>query len=174
ERRRKLAKARRQRDIDALQDALDGVLADVFAMGREAMWRTLQMRHFDEQLIGGVVLHQGKIAEMKTGEGKTLVPTLAAALDAMAGRGVHIVTVNDYLARRDPQWMGPVYHFLGLSVGMILGQQSDGGQSSYLFEPGYPTNDERLINLRPCTRRDAYAADITYGTNNEFGFDYLR
>jgi preprotein translocase subunit SecA len=174
ERRRELAKARRRRDIDALQDALDEVLPDVFAMAREAMRRTLGMRHFDEQLVGGVVLHQGKIAEMKTGEGKTFVPTLAAALNALAGRGVHVVTVNDYLARRDPQWMGAVYHFLGLSVGMILGQQSDGGSQSYLYEPGYPTNDERLVNLRPCTRAEAYAADITYGTNNEFGFDYLR
>src|SRR5205807_3483393 len=116
--------------VDRLQDALDDALPEVFAMAREAMGRTLGMRHFDEQLVGGVVLHQGKIAEMKTGEGKTFVPTLAAALNALAGRGVHVVTVNDYLARRDPQWMGPVYHFLGLSVGMILGQQSDGGGAS--------------------------------------------
>jgi len=166
ERRRELAKARRKRDVDALQDALDEVLPDVFAMGREAMRRTLGMRQYDEQILGGVVLHQGKIAEMKTGEGKTFLPTLAAALNALAGQGVHIVTVNDYLARRDPQWMGPVYHFLGLSVGMILGQQSDGGPASYLFEPGYPTTDERLVNLRPVSRREAYAADITYGTNN--------
>jgi len=168
ERRRELVKARHRRDLDAMQDALDGVLSDVFAMGREAMRRTLGMRQYDVQLIGGVVLHQGKIAEMKTGEGKTFLPTLAAALNAIAGRGVHIVTVNDYLARRDPQWMGPVFHFLGLSVGMIT------HDASYVFEPGYPTNDERLINLRPVTRREAYAADITYGTNNEFGFDYLR
>src|SRR4051812_6566277 len=174
ERRRELGEARRKREIDALQVVLDEVLPEVFAMARAAMRRTLGMRHFDEQLIGGVVLHQGKIAEMKTGEGKTLVPTLAAALNALAGRGVHIVTVNDYLARRDPQWMGPVYHFLGLSVGMIMGQQSDGGPASYVFEPGHPTTDERLVNLRPVSRREAYAADITYGTNNEFGFDYLR
>jgi preprotein translocase subunit SecA len=174
ERRRELGEARRKRDIEALQVVLDEALPEVFAMAREAMRRTLGMRHFDEQLIGGVVLHQGKISEMKTGEGKTLVPTLAAALNALSGRGVHVVTVNDYLARRDPQWMGPVYHFLGLSVGMILGQQSDGGPASYLFEPGYPTMDERLVNLRPVSRREAYAADITYGTNNEFGFDYLR
>ena len=132
------------------------------------------MRHFDVQLIGGAVLHQGRIAEMRTGEGKTLVAPLAAVLNALAGRGVHVVTVNDYLARRDPQWMGPIYHFLGVSVGMILGQQSDGGAQSYVFEPGYPTNDERLINLRPVERAEAYAADVTYGTNNEFGFDYLR
>ncbi|HEV2006086.1 MAG TPA: preprotein translocase subunit SecA [Candidatus Limnocylindrales bacterium] len=168
ERRRELGKARRKRDEEALQAALDEILSDVFAMGREAMRRTLGMRQYDEQLIGGVVLHQGRIAEMKTGEGKTFLPTLAAALNAMAGRGVHIVTVNDYLARRDPQWMGPVFHFLGLSVGMIT------HDASYVFEPGYPTNDERLVNLRPVTRREAYAADITYGTNNEFGFDYLR
>ncbi|HXI45610.1 MAG TPA: preprotein translocase subunit SecA [Candidatus Acidoferrales bacterium] len=174
ERRRELAKARRKADVAALQDALDDVLPDVFAMGREAMRRTLGMRQYDEQILGGVVLHQGKIAEMKTGEGKTFLPTLAAALNALAGKGVHIVTVNDYLARRDPQWMGPVYHFLGLTVGMILGQQSDGGGASYVYEPGYPTTDERLVNLRPVTRREAYAADITYGTNNEFGFDYLR
>jgi preprotein translocase subunit SecA len=168
ERRRELAKARRKRDNDELQAALDEILPDVFAMGREAMLRTLGMRQYDEQLLGGVVLHQGKIAEMKTGEGKTFLPTLAAALNAMAGRGAHIVTVNDYLARRDPQWMGPVFHFLGLSVGMIT------HDASYVFEPGFPTNDERLVNLRPVTRREAYAADITYGTNNEFGFDYLR
>ncbi|HEX3264558.1 MAG TPA: preprotein translocase subunit SecA [Candidatus Limnocylindrales bacterium] len=174
ERRRELAKVRRKRDIEAVNAALDDILPEAFAMAREAMVRTLGMRHFDVQLIGGVVLHQGKIAEMRTGEGKTLVAPLAAILNAIAGRGVHVVTVNDYLARRDPQWMGPVFDFLGLSVGMILGQQSDGGAASYVFEPGYPTNDERLVNLRPVSRREAYAADITYGTNNEFGFDYLR
>ena len=137
-------------------------------MGREAMKRTLGMRQYDVQIMGGVVLHQGKIAEMKTGEGKTFIPTFAAVLNSLTGRGVHIVTVNDYLARRDPQWMGPVYHFLGVSVGMITHDES------FVFEPGYPTTDERLINLRPVSRREAYAADITYGTNNEFGFDYLR
>ena len=168
ERRREIAKARRKAENDRLQAAMDEILPDVFAMGREAMLRTLGMRQYDVQLLGGVVLHQGKIAEMKTGEGKTFLPTLAAALNAMAGRGVHIVTVNDYLARRDPQWMGPVFHFLGLSVGMIT------HDASFVFEPGYPTNDERLISLKPVTRREAYAADITYGTNNEFGFDYLR
>ena len=174
ERRRELAKARHKRENAAIQDALDDILPDVFAMAREAMQRTLGMRHFDEQLIGAVVLHQGKIAEMRTGEGKTLVAPLAAILNAIAGKGVHVVTVNDYLARRDPQWMGPIFHFLGLTVGMILGQQSDGGAASYVFEPGYPTNDERLVNLKPVSRREAYAADVTYGTNNEFGFDYLR
>ena len=174
ERRRDLTKARRKRENEQLQKALDDVLPEVFAMTREAMKRTLGMRHFDVQLIGGAVLHQGRISEMRTGEGKTLVAPLAAILNSLSGRGVHVVTVNDYLARRDPQWMGPVFHFLGVSVGMILGQQSDGGAASYVFEPGYPTNDERLINLRPVERAEAYAADVTYGTNNEFGFDYLR
>src|SRR6187397_1527756 len=168
ERRRELTKARRKRENARLQKALDEVMPEVFAMTREAMKRTLGMRHFDVQLIGAAVLHQGKIAEMRTGEGKTLVAPMAAILNATAGRGVHVVTVNDYLARRDPQWMGPVFHFLGVSVGMIT------HDASFVFEPGYPTTDERLINLRPVTRAEAYAADITYGTNNEFGFDYLR
>src|SRR6266542_668732 len=132
------------------------------------MRRTLGMRHFDVQMMGGIVLHQGKIAEMRTGEGKTMVAPLAAILNALSGRGVHVVTVNDYLARRDPQWMGPIFNFLGVSLGMIT------HEASYVFEPGYPTTDERLINLRPVERREAYAADVTYGTNNEFGFDYLR
>ncbi len=168
EHRRDLEKARHKRDTERLQAALDDILPEVFAASREAMQRTLGMRHFDVQLMGGIVLHQGRIAEMKTGEGKTLVPTLALLLNGLAGHGAHLVTVNDYLARRDAQWMGPVYNFLGLSVGVIT------HDTSYLFEPGYPTTDERLINLRPVSRRDAYAADITYGTNNEFGFDYLR
>jgi preprotein translocase subunit SecA len=168
ERRRELKKARRKREQERIQEALDEILPEVFAMTREAMVRTLGMRHFDVQLVGGVVLHQGRIAEMKTGEGKTLAAPLAAILNSMTGRGVHIVTVNDYLARRDPQWMGPIFHFLGVSVGMIT------HDTSYVFEPGYPTSDERLVNLRPVERREAYAADVTYGTNNEFGFDYLR
>ena len=168
ERRRELKKERRQRENDRLQKALDDVLPEVFAMTREAMKRTLGMRHFDVQLMGAAVLHQGKISEMRTGEGKTLVAPMAAVLNALSGRGVHVVTVNDYLARRDPQWMGPIFHFLGVSVGMIT------HDASFVFEPGYPTTDERLLNLRPVTRREAYAADITYGTNNEFGFDYLR
>ncbi len=168
ERRRELKKERRRRENARLQGALDEVLPDVFAMTREAMKRTLGMRHFDVQLIGGAVLHQGKIAEMRTGEGKTLVAPLAAILNSLGGRGVHVVTVNDYLARRDPQWMGPIYHFLGVTVGMIT------HDASYVFEPGYPTTDERLVNLRPVQRAEAYAADVTYGTNNEFGFDYLR
>src|SRR6187551_3382341 len=168
ERRRELTKARRKRENEHIQKALDDALPEVFAMTREAMKRTLDMRHFDVQFIGGAVLHQGKIAEMRTGEGKTLVAPLAAVLNSMSGRGVHVVTVNDYLARRDPQWMGPVFHFLGISVGMIT------HDTSYVYEPDYPTTDERLLHLRPVTRTEAYAADITYGTNNEFGFDYLR
>jgi preprotein translocase subunit SecA len=168
ERRREIAKERVKREHDHLQDAMDRVLPEVFAATREAMQRTLKMRHFDVQLMGAIVLHQGKVSEMRTGEGKTLVAPMAAALNGLTGRGVHVVTVNDYLARRDAQWMGPIFRFLGLSVGIIT------HDTSYLFEPGYPTTDERLINLRPCSRREAYAADITYGTNNEFGFDYLR
>jgi preprotein translocase subunit SecA len=168
ERRREIARDRRRREQGRIQRALDEVIPEVFAMTREAFRRTLDMRPFDVQLMGGAVLHQGRISEMKTGEGKTLVAPLAAILNSLAGRGVHVVTVNDYLARRDPQWMGPVYHFLGVSLGMIT------HDASYVFEPGYPTTDERLINLRPVTRREAYAADVTYGTNNEFGFDYLR
>jgi len=168
ERRRELAKARRKKENARIQAALDDSLPEVFAMVREAMQRTLGMRHFDVQLFGGAVLHEGKISEMKTGEGKTLVAPMAAILNSLTGRGVHVVTPNDYLARRDPQWMGPVFHFLGVSLGMITHDES------FVFEPGYPTSDERLINLRPVSRREAYAADVTYGTNNEFGFDYLR
>jgi len=133
-----------------LEEALDEVLPEAFAVVREAGRRVLNMRHFDVQLIGGVVLHQGKIAEMKTGEGKTLVATLPVYLNALAGRGVHVVTVNDYLAKRDSEWMGKLYTFLGLSVGVIVHDLDDN------------------------ERREAYGSDITYGTNNEFGFDYLR
>ncbi len=168
ERRRELKKARRDRENERVQKALDAVLPEAFAMTREAFKRTLAMRPFDVQLMGAAVLHQGRIAEMKTGEGKTLVAPMAAILNSLSGHGVHVVTVNDYLARRDPQWMGPVFDFLGVSVGMIT------HDASFLFEPGYPTNDERLLNLRPVGRAEAYAADVTYGTNNEFGFDYLR
>jgi preprotein translocase subunit SecA len=130
--------------------ALDEILPEAFAVVREAGWRAVQMRHFDVQLIGGMVLHEGKISEMKTGEGKTLVATLACYLNALAGHGVHVVTVNDYLAKRDAEWMGKIYEFLGLSVGVIVHDLDDN------------------------ERRAAYASDITYGTNNEFGFDYLR
>ncbi len=137
------------RDL-ALKEVLDELLVEAFAVAREASWRVLNMRHFDVQLVGGMVLHQGKIAEMKTGEGKTLVATLPVYLNALSGRGVHVVTVNDYLAKRDSEWMGKLYRFLGLSVGVIV----------------HDLDDEE--------RREAYAADVTYGTNNEFGFDYLR
>src|SRR2546428_11917362 len=149
-------------------ETLDDLLPEAFAVCREASRRTLAMRHFDVQLLGGMVLHQGKIAEMKTGEGKTLVATPPLYLNALAGNGSHLVTVNDYLAKRDAQWMAPLYHALGLSVGVI---QHD---ASFLFDPAYDAPDKRLQHLRPCTRTEAYRADITYGTNNEFGFDYLR
>ena len=148
--------------------SVDELLPEAFAVCREAARRTLGMRHFDVQHIGGMVLHSGKIAEMATGEGKTLVATLPAYLNALTGRGVHIVTVNDYLAKRDAQWMGPAYQALGLTVGVIQ------HEASFLYDPSYITPDIRLTALRPCTRREAYHADITYGTNNEFGFDYLR
>src|SRR5881398_1741667 len=149
-------------------EPLDEVLAAAFAVCREAARRALGMRHFDVQLIGGMVLHEGKIAEMATGEGKTLVATLPAYLNGLTGRGVHIVTVNYYLAKRDAQWMGPINHALGLTVGVIQ------HEASFLYDPAYVTSDIRLTSLRPCTRREAYGADITYGTNNEFGFDHLR
>ena len=147
---------------------VDDVLAEAFAVCREAARRALGMRHFDVQLIGGMVLHEGKIAEMATGEGKTLVATLPAYLNSLTGRGVHIVTVNDYLAKRDAQWMGPVYQALGLSVGVIQ------HEASFLYDPRFVTPDVRMTALRPCSRPEAYRAAITYGTNNEFGFDYLR
>jgi preprotein translocase subunit SecA len=149
-------------------EELDTLLPEAFAAGREAARRTVRMRHFDMQLMGGIVLHEGKIAEMATGEGKTLVATLPAYLNALPGLGTHIVTVNDYLARRDAQWMGPIYHALGLTVGVIQ------HEVQYLYDPSYASPDIRLAGLRPCSRREAYHADITYGTNNEFGFDYLR
>ena len=131
-------------------ETLDMLLPEAFANVREASWRVLQMKHFPVQIIGGIVLHQGRIAEMKTGEGKTLVATLPAYLNALTGEGVHIVTVNDYLAKRDSEWMGKLYSFLGLTTGLVINQM---------------TPDERKI---------AYNSDITYGTNNELGFDYLR
>src|SRR5437016_4222488 len=147
---------------------VEDLLVEAFAVCREAAWRRIGMRHFDVQLIGGMVLHEGTIAEMATGEGKTLVATLPAYLNALIGRGVHIVTVNDYLAKRDAQWMGPIYDKLGLSVGVIQ------HEASFLYDPAYVTSDLRLTCLRPSTRPEAYRADITYGTNNEFGCDYLR
>ena len=156
----------RQRLADGAE--LDDLLPEAFAAVREAARRTVRMRHFDVQMMGGMVLHSGKIAEMATGEGKTLVATLPAYLNALPGLGTHVVTVNDYLARRDAQWMGPIYHALGLTVGVIQHEMQ------YLYDPAYASSDIRLAALRPVTRKEAYAADITYGTNNEFGFDYLR
>ena len=150
---------------------LDSLLPDAFALVREASDRVLGMRHFDVQLIGGMALHEGNVAEMKTGEGKTLVATLPVYLNALEGRGVHIVTVNDYLAQRDASWMGSLYHFLGLSTGVII------NEASFVYDPTYDNQthtDPRMKRLRPVTRKEAYAADVTYGTNNEFGFDYLR
>ncbi len=152
----------------AAGDTLDDILPEAFAVCREMSRRKLNMRHFDVQLIGGMILHKGRISEMKTGEGKTLVATLPIYLNALEGKGAHLVTVNDYLAKRDAQWMGQLYHALGLSTGVI---QHD---ASFLYDPTYDAADKRLQHLRPCTRFEAYRADITYGTNNEYGFDYLR
>ncbi len=173
----KRATVRRERRA-VQQRALDALLPEAFAVVREAARRTLNMRHFDVQLLGGIVLHEGKIAEMATGEGKTLVATLAAYLNALTGRGVHIVTVNDYLARRDARWMGPIYHALGLSIGVIQGVDPGERRSeeslSFLYDPSWTQTTDRFLHLRPVNRRQAYQTDITYGQNNEFGFDYLR
>lgn len=170
----------------AREAALDALLPEAFAVVREASRRTLGQRHFDVQLVGGAIIHGGGIAEMRTGEGKTLVATLPAYLNALAGKGVHVVTVNDYLSRRDAVWMGKIYSFLGLSVSVL------NHEASYLYDPAHvaPTQTEaealdkkeseqgffKVVHefMRPCNRRDAYLADITYGTNHEFGFDYLR
>ena len=153
------------------KESLDKLLPEAFALVREAAWRVLKQRHFDVQLIGGMALHEGNVAEMRTGEGKTLVATLPVYLNALSGKGVHVVTVNDYLAQRDAGWMGQVYDFLGLSTGVIIADES------YLFDKKFENKehqDPRFKHLKPCTRQEAYGADITYGTNNEFGFDYLR
>jgi preprotein translocase subunit SecA len=153
------------------KESLDTILPDAFAVIREAASRSLGMRHFDVQLIGGMVLHEGNVAEMKTGEGKTLVATAPIYLNALTEKGAHVVTVNDYLAQRDAGWMAQVYHYMGLSTAVIVADQS------YIYDPEYTNTDhedERFRHLRPCSRQDAYAADITYGTNNEYGFDYLR
>lgn len=153
------------------KETLDSILPDAFAVVREAATRTLKQRHFDVQLIGGMVLHEGNVAEMKTGEGKTLVATLPVYLNALTGKGVHVVTVNDYLAQRDAGWMGQIYNFLGLSVGVIIPDES------FLYDHNFENKkhaDPRMYHLKPATRQEAYKADITYGTNNEFGFDYLR
>jgi preprotein translocase subunit SecA len=167
---RRLEREREQRNQEMAQinAALEGMLPEAFAAVREAMQRALAKRHYDVQLMGGIVLHRGAIAEMRTGEGKTFVAPLAAYLNALAGQGVHVVTVNDYLAKRDAQWIGAVFHRLGMQVGSIQ------HEAAYVFDPDFPATDERLRDLRPVTRREAYAADVTYGTNNEFGFDFLR
>jgi len=151
--------------------SLESILPNAFALVREVSKRTLGMRHFDVQLIGGIALHEGNVAEMKTGEGKTLVATAPVYLNALTGKGVHVVTVNDYLAQRDAGWMATLYSALGLSTGVIIAEQS------FIYDGEFVNNDhvdERMQHLKPCTRTEAYAADITYGTNNEFGFDYLR
>lgn len=157
--------------LDEKGATLDDILPQAFAVAREAASRTLKMRPFDVQLIGGIALHEGNVAEMKTGEGKTLVATLPAYLNGLTGRGVHIVTVNDYLAQRDTGWNGALFDFLGLSTACII------NEASFIYDKKYDNenhDDPRMRKLRPCTRKEAYAADITYGTNNEFGFDYLR
>ena len=153
---------------DAQRAALEEALPEVLAAAREAARRTIKLRPYDVQILGAIVLHQGKIPEMRTGEGKTLVGPLAAAVNALSGAGVHVITVNDYLARRDAQWMGPLFAFLGLSLGVIT------HDTSYIYDAEFHSGEERTARLRPVTRREAYAADVTYGTNNEFGFDYLR
>lgn len=153
------------------KESLDTILPDAFALVREAARRKLGQRHYDVQLIGGMVLHGGDVAEMRTGEGKTLVATLPIYLNALTGKGVHLVTVNDYLVQRDAGWMGEVYYALGMTTGVIIPDES------FIYDPSYTNenhDDPRFRHLRPCTRKEAYAADITYGTNNEFGFDYLR
>jgi preprotein translocase subunit SecA len=161
-------KQQRERELAQINEALEEVLPEAFASVREAMVRALGKRHYDVQMLGGIVLHRGMISEMRTGEGKTFVAPLAAFLNGLVGRGVHVVTPNDYLAKRDAQWIGAIFHRLGMSVGSI---QHD---TAFLFDPDHHATDERLRDLRPVTRREAYAADVTYGTNNEFGFDFLR
>lgn len=164
-------KLREKLTEDSSEKNIDQSLPEAFAIAREASKRVLGMRPYDVQLIGGMVLNGGNVAEMKTGEGKTLVAMLPAYLNALTGKGVHVVTVNDYLAQRDAGWNAPVYDFLGMSVGVII------NQASYIYDPEFINEeheDERFKHLKPCTRKEAYQADITYGTNNEFGFDYLR
>jgi preprotein translocase subunit SecA len=156
-------------------ELLAEIQAQIFAAVREASRRTIGLRHYDVQVVGGATLHEGKVVEMRTGEGKTLVATMPVVLNALMGRGVHVITVNDYLAKRDCQWMGPIYHRLGLSVAVIQSAGNGGvDQASFKYNPDYHNNDDRFQFLQPITRREAYACDITYGTNNEYGFDYLR
>ncbi|MEK7112065.1 MAG: preprotein translocase subunit SecA, partial [Patescibacteria group bacterium] len=153
-------------------ETLEEILPEAYALVREASWRSIGLKHFDVQLIAAVALFEGKVAEQKTGEGKTLSAVPALYLRALTGRGVHLVTVNDYLARRDAGWNGPIFHLLGLSVGSIIQEGK-----SFIFDPEFndPSHgDERLAHLKAVNRKEVYSADITYGTNNEFGFDYLR
>ncbi|MCL2174074.1 preprotein translocase subunit SecA [Candidatus Saccharibacteria bacterium] len=162
---------RQRRAAQKRKNALDEILPEAFAVVREMSTRVLDQRHFDVQMIGGIALHEGNVAEMKTGEGKTLVATAPVYLNALTGRGVHMVTVNDYLAQLHGGWMGSLYHALGLSTGVIINDQS------FIYDPDFENTehyDKRMSHLKPCSRKEAYAADITYGTNNEFGFDYLR
>jgi len=171
-----LESERRDKTRRALDEVLDPILPEAFAVVREAAKRTLGQRHFDVQLIGGMVAHDGRIAELKTGEGKTLMATLPLYLNALAGKGAHLVTANDYLSKVGAVWMGPIYHLLGMTVGIIQGQSPETGDEggSYIYDPDYEDPDPRFTYCRPISRREAYACDITYGTNNEFGFDYLR
>jgi preprotein translocase subunit SecA len=156
-------------------ETLDDVLNEAFAAVREASKRTIGLRHYEVQMIGGIVLHQGKIAEMRTGEGKTLVATLPVYLNALAGQGVHLVTVNDYLARRDARWMAPIYQLLGLSVGVLqMATRTENGRKAFVVDLEKTSPFEDQHQLRMVSRAEAYASDITYGTNSEFGFDYLR
>ncbi len=167
-------KQAQSRLLAAERQALDDLLVDAFAAVREACKRTLGKRLYDVQLLGGMVLHQGTVAEMRTGEGKTFVAALPLFLNALTGRGAHLVTPNDYLSKVGVQWMGPIYHLLGVSVAVIQNQGGANDQGSFLFDPEHLTADDRFQSLRPIQRKEAYAAEITYGTNNEFGFDFLR
>lgn len=171
--RQQIADLRDQQD-ESERGVLDEILPQAFAAVRECSLRRLGLRPFDEQLIGGMVLHRNAIAEMKTGEGKTLVATLPLYLAALTGRGAHLVTPNDYLSKYGVQWMGPLYDLLGLQVAVIQSQGQDPSLSSFVYDPAYAAADDRYHHLRPCARAEAYLADITYGTNHEFGFDYLR
>jgi preprotein translocase subunit SecA len=160
---------------EPLEETLESILIETFAVVREASKRTIGLRHYDVQLIGGIILHRGNVVEMRTGEGKTLVATLPLYLNALAGKGVHLITVNDYLARRDARWMAPIFDFLGLSVGVLqMGSRTEGGKKAFLvnLERESPTEDQHQLEM--VDRKEAYLADITYGTNSEFGFDYLR
>ena len=167
---------RRDADRRIYDPILDAVLPEAFALVREASKRTIGLRHYDVQMIGGIALHDGRIAEARTGEGKTLVATCPLFLNALLGKGVHLVTSNDYLSKRDAVWNGPIYHLLGLTLGIIQGQSPETGDEggSYIYDPTYVDDDERYMYARTCMRSESYAQDITYGTNNEFGFDYLR